>query len=387
MGISMGEYSIYVHFPFCRSRCIYCDFVSNVVTPIPVKQVTEQVRRELDARRTWAGLRGAPLSIYFGGGTPSLWPKDALARVVRSCLDGADSNDIEVTVELNPGDVDEAWIHGMLAAGVNRFSVGVQAMRDDRLQWLGRRHTVADARAAVQTLRNCGASNISVDFIYATPGHTEADMVSELHALCGLEMNHISAYELTIAEGTPLFHMHPDDIADEQRAHLWHLAGETMARHGFERYEVSNYARGTTHRSRHNCHYWRGGTYLGLGAGAHGYVILGNRRIRYSNGATLSSWLDAPVSTASIAEKVFLGDGFNEILSDLDFARELVMLGLRCKDGVDVEQLSSLAGGQGAFREKLNDLVQEGWMVRQSHRLVPTSEAMLMADELALRFF
>ncbi|MBN2715063.1 MAG: radical SAM family heme chaperone HemW [Deltaproteobacteria bacterium] len=382
----MNAHTIYVHLPFCKSRCIYCDFTSNVVSPLPVHEVTQQVVSELQIRRQVLQIMSQPVAIYVGGGTPSLWPADKVAQIIAECVNGESPSAIEITVELNPGDVDRHWIKSVIKAGVNRFSLGVQGMTDSRLKWLGRRHSVADAQRAVHVLRDAGAHNISADFIYATPNQTEADMRHELDDLCAMGPDHISAYELTIAEGTPLAKMKLPGIDHDTRASLWQQVGAHLAQQGFERYEVSNYAKDNK-RSRHNSHYWRGGMYLGVGSGAHGFIINNGNRIRYSNGATLQTWLAADIRTDDIEHNPFIGDGFAETLSNLDFARELVMLGLRSTEGINASQLNSLLKDNYTFMGQITQLENEGWVQLQNNRYVPSPDAMQLADELALRFF
>ncbi|MBN2527261.1 MAG: radical SAM family heme chaperone HemW [Deltaproteobacteria bacterium] len=380
----MNDYSIYVHFPFCKSRCVYCDFVSNVVSPLPVAEVTSQLKRELMLRRQWIGMQRPPVSIYFGGGTPSLWSMEAMAKVLEAC--GPTEGDIEITVEMNPQDVSSQWVGAALDAGINRFSLGVQSMNDSRLQWLGRRHSVMDVQRAMEVLRECGATNVSVDFIYATPGLDDAAMRLELLALCDLTVEHVSAYELTIADGTPLSRMDLNEVPGEHRATMWHSIGEILHRYGLERYEVSNYAK-SGRRSVHNCHYWKGGVYLGIGSGAHGFVKMNDVRVRYSNGGTLGTWRDVQLTIDALNRDIAIGDGFFEQISDLDFARELMMLGLRCTDGVNLLALQPLIENNDDFKKTLAQLLNDGWLTRCGARVVPGEEAMLLADELALRFF
>lgn len=386
MPVVIKDCAVYVHFPFCKSRCIYCDFVTNVTPLLPVQAVTAKVIQELALRREWANISGAPLSVYLGGGTPSIWPADALGEIIAACLNGGTSSEIEVTVELNPGDVDPRWVTAVMAAGANRFSLGIQSMNDARLQWLGRRHSVNDAIDAVRVMRQCHVTNVSVDFIYATPFQKKSDLADELHALCALDVDHVSAYELSVAEGTPLHKMKLPVMSEEEREVLWQSTGEILHQYGLARYEVSNYAKEGKF-SRHNSHYWRGGPYLGIGCGAHGFVTRNGRRIRYSNGVTLQRWLSDPISLNRISRDVAVGDGFFEELTDLDFARELVMLGLRCESGIDALQLAPLIETHPTFGNALMELQDEGWLTFHNHRYLPSKKAILLADELALRFF
>ena len=341
---------------------------------------------ELHARRELLDMHHPPRSIYLGGGTPSLFPANQLGDIISACRNGGVAREIETTVEINPGDADGPWVKQLVAAGVNRFSLGVQAMDDARLKWLGRRHTVSDIRNAVYLLRHNGADHISVDFIYGTPRQTEAQIHRELDALCALAPGHISAYELTIADGTPLSQMGVSQIDNERSAVFWHLIGHKLSHLGFQRYEISSYAR-NDQRSRHNGHYWAGGTYLGIGSGAHGFVMHNNTRVRYSNDTAFNAWCDAAISPQSLAHRLDVGDGFTETIGDLDYARELIMLGLRCTDGIDLRRLAPLIEHNNNMQRQLTALQAEGWGTHAADYFIPTQDAMLMADELALRFF
>lgn len=380
------DYSVYVHIPFCKSRCIYCDFVSSVLPHIPYDAYTEQVLAEYRWRKQFLPYDATLKSVYLGGGTPSLFPADKLAQWLFSFSCDASSG-IEVTVEMNPGDVDAQWVDEMMLAGVTRFSVGVQSMDNDRLHWLQRRHTVEEAIAAVKLLQERGAQNITVDFIYGTPEQGLSDIRKELVSLCDLGVPHISAYELTVADNTILSSLpHIKTLNEDEKMAQWHCVNETLSRCGFELYEVSNYAQ-RGFRSVHNCHYWTGGQYLGLGSGAHGFLQVMGRRIRYSNGSDLSMYLNTQLDAAHGKKQMYIANGFDEEISNIDYARELMMLGLRWVDGVDALQLDELVQTDSRFKKSIRTLLNEKLLFKKEGRYLPCTQAILLADSLAVQFF
>ena len=368
-------HSVYVHLPFCVSRCHYCDFATGVFESIPFDRYARKVIEEIRRRRALLGLE-RPISAYVGGGTPSLWPWRNLAEILSACgeISGA-----EVTVEVNPGDADPDWFAALVDAGVDRFSIGVQAMDDARLAWLGRRHGVEEAAAAVAMALGSGAGRVSADIIYGTPVQRPRDLEAELGRIADLGVDHVSAYELTVAAGTVLGRRVasgevslPGEVA---MIELWEAAGGTLASRGLRRYEVSNHA-AKGRESVHNRHYWRGGEYVGVGAGAHGYAVIGGEHARWSNVADPWEYM------AGVDPAV-------EIVSPLDRARELVMLGLRTVEGLDFEAVTGALPGEvtRAWRDIAGDLVAEGHAIREGARLVPTDSGMLMADGIAELFF
>ncbi len=372
----MSAFSIYVHFPFCKGRCPYCDFVSMDVDVIPTQRYLGALLEEWSGRKI-TGVEREPLSVYLGGGTPSLWPAADLERLIAALAGGAKVS--EVTVELNPGDADEEWFRQLVDAGVSRFSVGVQAMDDDRLRWLGRRHDVEAAARVVTMARSSGARSVSVDIIYGTPGQTCDGLTREIRKVCELGPDHVSAYELTVASDTPLGRraagLDPPLPDQDAMADLWLAVGSELATAGLERYEVSSYAR-PGHTSVHNRHYWSGGSYVGLGAGAHGFEKDGDLMIRMVNSSDVEKYMNGEPAQ-------------REVIRPLDHARELVMLGLRTAEGVSIERVSrDLAPDLvKQWRRIAEDIVNQGHARFEGKRIVPTSNGMLLADTLAGRFF
>lgn len=360
--------SAYVHFPWCLKKCPYCDFASGAIrrAEVPHAEYADAVLRELDARRGSVGDREL-VSVFFGGGTPSLWAPEALGRVVaglREAFDEVDA-DLEVTVECNPTSIDAAKAAGLREAGVTRLSIGVQSLDDDRLRFLGRLHDADGARRALAATVG-EMPRVSADLMFGMPGQTAADFLAELEDVLALGVRHVSAYALTVEPETQFGALHrkgrlrlaPEgDFADtfeRARAHLGAL--------GWEHYEVSNHSE-PGERSRHNAHYWRGEDYLGLGAGAVGALSEGEDARRYKNDPRPERYLAG-------AEEVF-----EEALSPEDRVREALMLGLRTSDGLDLEAvrartgLDPLAGRAEAVerRAAAGDVVLEGGALRVPH--------------------
>ncbi|MBL8951273.1 MAG: radical SAM family heme chaperone HemW [Myxococcaceae bacterium] len=322
-GIEAARFTAYVHYPFCLSKCPYCDFASIASREPPNARYTRAVLAELK-------LRGSPRldALYFGGGTPSLWP----ARFVGEVLDALSlEGGAEITLEANPGAADASRFRDYRAAGVNRLSIGVQSFQASTLAALGRAHDGDAAEAAFRAARAAGFDNVSLDFIYGVHGQTLDQVVSDAARAASLEPEHLSAYALTLekealAEEVPLAKqlsrgevtLPPDDaVIAMQRA----VAAE-YARVGLQRYEISNYAKPGFH-SRHNAAYWTGGEYLALGSGATGRI--GN--VRWQNHRSAERYL-ADVEAGRLPE------ANREPLDDQTLAAERVAMGLRLVSGI-----------------------------------------------------
>jgi oxygen-independent coproporphyrinogen-3 oxidase len=313
-------------------------------------------------------------------------------------LDGIDSptskKEIEISIEANPGDADEGWFNDLVDAGVNRFSIGVQALDDKRLRWLGRRHTRRQAEQAVHAALRAGAGSVGADLIYGTPGQSAGGLKSEVSAFAGLGVQHISAYELTAHPSTVLGQKIEAGAAvlpdSDMMADLWQAVSETLSGKGFLRYEISNYAR-HGHNCRHNEHYWRGGMYLGLGAGAWGFVVEpSGEMVRYSNTADVGEYIRAAEDAVQSPLLRGLGAGcFHESISQRTHAQELVMLGLRTSQGVSLEQVLWNLRPEDADRWNciVDGLVSKGTATLRDQRLFLTEETLLLADTVAQLFF
>jgi putative oxygen-independent coproporphyrinogen III oxidase len=384
------ELGVYVHFPWCLKKCPYCDFLSVAAErpSLPHTAYANTVIAELERRvDTLGNVR--LVSVFFGGGTPSLWEPSELGRVlarIRALL-GSSSSDVEVTVECNPTSFDAERGRALQAVGVNRVSIGVQGLDAQRLQFLGRLHDVDSGLAAVRDAIESGMPRVSADFIFGVSGQ-EADAARrEARILSELGTTHLSAYALTIEPGTQfgaLARRGKLPLLDESSVADSFLAvEETLERAGFEHYEVSNYAKPGA-RSRHNLGYWLGRAYLGLGCGAWGTLNAGSARYRYRNTPSPERYL---ASGPSFASAELLREGplvanFESISPETALA-ERIMLGLRLADGVDLERAADELGTPLWTPERVrarDKLVAQGKLtLRGSVALIPKAK-WLFAD-------
>lgn len=264
---------IYIHIPFCKQRCRYCAFYSTTLHSMH-GSYTAALCRELQLRKEYAGSEAIE-TIYFGGGTPSLLTEEHLASILK----GIHHNyriapEPEITIECNPDDLTPAYTAMLARQGFNRISMGVQSFSDEQLQKLGRRHTAEGARQAVSNARTAGFRNISIDLMFALPGSTSEQWAADLQSAIALHPEHLSAYNLTYEEGTPLYHaLQRGDItelSEEENIAQFNMLIEAMKEAGYRHYEISNFAL-PGHESRHNSSYWHDIPYIGCGAGAHSY--------------------------------------------------------------------------------------------------------------------
>jgi oxygen-independent coproporphyrinogen-3 oxidase len=361
----VSDTSVYVHFPWCLKKCPYCDFATRKIDrpDVPHVAYADAVLAELDARSaTLAGRR--LFSVFFGGGTPSLWKAQELGRVLSAVRGAFDDevDDLEVTVECNPSSLDRSHAAALVGAGVNRLSVGVQSLDDARLLFLGRFHDAAKAEASLGAAL-AEAPRVSADVMFGTPG--QSSVADDLARLLDLGIRHVSAYALTIEPGTQFGELYRKGrltvATEDDYAAMFVAAGERFRRHGFGHYEVSNYAV-PGEESRHNQHYWRGGDYLGLGAAAVGCLDHGAGSARRWKNATVGEEYMAALASRQ---------AFEAESEDLDaemLIREALMLGLRTREGVDLEAVARRTGldpreGRGeaiARRVARGDLVDEG---------------------------
>lgn len=284
----MKPCAVYIHIPFCARKCAYCDFAS-------FPGVSQQARAAyvdalIEEIRAFGGKRRCE-SVFFGGGTPTLLSAEqltAILQAVRASFDVAEA--AEITMEANPGTVDEVKLRALRAAGVNRISLGAQSADDGLLKLLGRIHRWQDAVDAVAMAQRCGFENVSVDLMYALPGQTKEQWLDTLRKAAALPIAHISCYSLILEEGTPLYDsVMAGELAlpDEDLALEMHrMTLPELQKHGFERYEISNYCR-DGRASRHNCVYWERGDYAGFGCAAHSMVD----EVRYANPSDLAAYM------------------------------------------------------------------------------------------------
>ena len=371
-------FGVYVHWPFCAAKCPYCDFNSHVRhQPVDQERFTAAFLKEIATVRQMSGPKTVT-SIFLGGGTPSLMNPSTVSAI----LDGIARHwhvpdGIEITMEANPSSVEAKRFHGYRAAGVNRVSLGVQALNDPDLKFLGRLHDVADALKAIKLARDI-FPRMSFDLIYARPNQTVDEWERELKEAISYAVDHLSLYQLTIEEGTPFYGLHkagklivPDG---DQSALLYEATQEITAREGLPAYEVSNHARPGA-ESRHNLTYWRYGDYAGIGPGAHGRLTRGSMKIATATERKPESWLD-------LVERDGHGILDQEQLGYEEQADELLLMGLRLREGVDLARWQQLSG-RDPDPKREECLLEHGFIERIGNsRLRCTPSGMLILDSV-----
>ncbi len=363
------RWAVYVHFPFCLHRCAYCDFATVAAQTIPRDETLAATLRELELRTTT--LAAAPISsVFFGGGTPSLWGAEAIAAILR-WLDrwAGFAADAEITIEANPGATEHGDLLDYAAAGVNRVSIGVQALDDRRLAALDRVHDAATAHRTLASLAGMvergQLQSASADLIFGGPGQSMADLEYDLRAITAYALPHLSAYALTVEDGTPLARMVQRKLArppdEDLQTEMLQAVPELLAAAGLERYEVSNFAR-PDKQCRHNLAYWRGDHYLAVGVGAHGFLPVPDGGIgeRTANTRSIPRWLAA-------SQQGRLAEDARERVDAESHRDELLLTGLRLAEGVDLARIERRLGAtvrevieQAARREADGALVVVG---------------------------
>lgn len=369
------DLALYVHWPYCARICPYCDF--NVVRDRG--RVEEQaalaaaILADMEAQAALVGPRRLA-SIFFGGGTPSLMAPDAVAMVIERAKSLFEPRgDIEITLEANPTDAEAARFAALADAGVNRLSMGVQALDDAVLAFLGRNHTADEARRAVAVAARA-FPRLSIDLIYARPSQTVAGWTVELTEALDLGFEHVSPYQLTIEPTTAFGRAvarHAWTPPDEDlSAALYEATQGVLEGAGFEAYEVSNHARGVAARSSHNLHVWRGGDYLGVGPGAHGRLTLGGARTATVAHKGIGPYVAGVAAGTPWSER--------ETQSARDAAEERVLLGLRTVEGLALTDLAPL--GRMEAEEPLAGLIADGFLSRRGQRIVATPRGRPVLD-------
>ena len=385
----MDVVSVYVHIPFCRSKCAYCDFNSYAGLEHLFEPYVQALAR--DIRLIGEGLSLQARTIYLGGGTPTVLPLSLLEEVLSALRQAFRvANDVEVTIEANPGTVDSDYLAGLLDLGVNRLSLGVQSLDDGLLRLLGRIHTAAEAVESYNLARRAGFANINLDLIYGVPHQTLELWQSTLRQTLNLQPDHLSLYALTLEEHTPLARQvargempSPDD---DLAADMYILAEEMLAEAGYVHYEISNWAGRSSNRKsqisnrrcRHNLTYWCNQPYLGFGAGAHSHFG-GQRWHNFLSPAEYIAHLDLGVEPRAHSE-------------DIDRATEIadtMILGLRLvEEGVGFERFARRFGErlESLYESELGDLEQLGLVEVTAERVRLTPRGRLLGNEVFERF-
>lgn len=370
-GEGEGDLALYVHWPFCLSKCPYCDFNSHVREQVDQARWRSALLAELDAYAERVPGRRLT-SIFFGGGTPSLMdPATAAAVIERATAHWTAAPDLEITLEANPSSVEAARFADLALAGVNRVSLGIQALDDPALRFLGRRHDVAEALAALDVAQE-RFSRVSFDLIYARPGQNLDDWTGELRRAIGFGTEHLSVYQLTIEEGTKFATLAARgelDLPDEDtQATLYEATQEILGAAGLPAYEISNHARPGA-ESRHNLTYWRYGDYAGIGPGAHGRLTIGGRKLGTRAHRAPEAWLERVEAQGHGAHP-------DIEITPAEQRDELLMMGLRLTEGVSRDRLRARLGADidGLIAPaRLARLLDAGYLTLDSESLRATA--------------
>jgi oxygen-independent coproporphyrinogen III oxidase len=382
------SFSLYIHIPYCQSKCPYCDFNSYAALAWPEADYVRALIAEMTHHAMaspWAGHRIK--TIFFGGGTPSLFAPDSIGSVIEAAdrLFGIDRG-AEITLEANPGTVNGSKLLGFRTAGVNRLSFGAQSFDSGILSFLGRIHTADETRAAARLAHRAGFKRLNLDLIFAVPGQQLENVRKDIAEATALAPDHISAYNLTFEEGTAFFtemkrgRIRP--LATDEQAAMFDLVRSELPRRGYPMYEISNYAL-PGHEARHNLSYWRAESYLGVGAGAHSCALneascnarrWWNQRLpgRYMGG----------VNADGIAE------AGSEVIEKTTLEGEFVFLNLRLRKGIHLPEFAQRFGESfdARFGSVAADLVEGGLLVREQDRIFLTDRGLEIADSIFAEF-
>ena len=370
----MKETAIYIHIPFCDHKCIYCDFYS-IINYDNVSSYLKSLIKEIEIRGEEYSSDRKVISIFFGGGTPSFMEPEYIGRIIKAVRDNfVVADDVEITLETNPGTVDEKKLKDFLSAGINRISIGVQSFNDDELKFLTRIHNSETAVATVHSAEKAGFKNISIDLIFNLPNQTKELWQSNLEKAVGLPITHISAYSLILEKGTILNKMVLDGKVTMQDsdhdADLYELTIDYLIKNKFEQYEVSNFCL-PGFECKHNNAYWRYKEYLGLGTSAHSFVN-GKRWWNYSS---LNFYLGKMKTDNPVAGE--------ETLTSEQMHEEYVMLAMRSK-GLDINEYKNRFGNDWLEKKKdeIDKYAADGFLVIENNFIKFTSQGYALCDEI-----
>lgn len=372
-----GGFGLYLHWPFCESKCPYCDFNSHVAATIDQDRWQRAYLAEIDrlGRETAGRVLG---TVFFGGGTPSLMQPDLVAAIIEKIRKTWPMvNAPEITLEANPGSIEAGRFRAYRAAGVNRVSMGMQAMNDEDLRRLGRKHTADEALAAFDIARTC-FDRVSFDLIYARQDQSLQDWRAELKQALDLAVDHLSLYQLTIEDGTAfgdrLARGGLKGLPDEDlSAEMYDLTQEVCDAAGFPAYEVSNHAKPGS-ESQHNLIYWRGGDYVGVGPGAHGRMTMAGQRWATEAPKAPGAWL-------ALVENDQAGELPRHLLHSDEHALEYLLMSMRLAEGLDIQRYQDLAEAN-LDAEKLLHLSQLGMITSNGKRLRATPKGRMVLNAI-----
>jgi oxygen-independent coproporphyrinogen-3 oxidase len=370
---------IYLHIPFCKKACHYCDFHFSISLqlkgPLLAALSTEIISRknELDDEKID--------TIYFGGGTPSLLEVDEIKAIIDTVFSNYPVDpDAEITLEANPDDLTNSKIRDLRTTPINRFSIGVQSFFDEDLLYMNRVHTAQESERAIKSSQDAGFENLTIDLIYGTPTLTEENWIANLRKIVSFSVPHVSCYALTVEEKTPLAGLIKSKkralVDDQKIADHFRILAETLPQYGFEQYELSNFAK-QGYRSKHNSSYWGGKAYLGVGPSAHSYNGKDKRRWNVSNNAEYIRKINQ--------QALYFEE---EMLTQRDRFNEYMMTRIRLIEGISLEEINSVFGPDHV--KHINTIVESWdpeWYAVQSNSIRLNNPGKILSDRLASQLF
>lgn len=374
------DLGLYIHIPFCVKKCEYCDFLSWNAEEEERQQYVAALLSEIESYREFAkGYRVS--TIFIGGGTPSVLLPKQMEDILQKIYEIFElERRAEITIEVNPGTVDEEKLQCYKENGVNRLSMGLQSVKDEKLRLLGRIHTYQEFVESYELARKAGFDNISIDLISSVPGQTLQEWKEELETAAAQNPEHISVYQLIIEEGTPFYEKyaeHPELLPDEETSReIYLLTGKFLKEAGYEQYEISNYAK-PGKESRHNLKYWERGDYLGLGLGAASMV----RNIRMSNTKDMRTYLERCDKPKTMREDV-------QFLEEPRQMEEFMFLGLRKTRGVSKKEFKRIFGREMdmVYEKALHKCLENGMLLEHKDRIFLSEEGTLLSNMVLSEF-
>lgn len=356
----MDNIGLYIHIPFCRQKCLYCDFPSFAGKEGMMQAYVDALTAEIRSRGKEYPKKKV-ISVFFGGGTPTTLEIPMLEQLMQAVLESWDiAEDAEITTEANPGTLDGKMAAALKKMGFNRLSMGVQAWQNRLLQDLGRIHTIEGFLENYQAVREAGFANVNVDLMFALPHQTMEDWQETVKNIISLQPEHISAYSLMIEEGTPFFDRYEKGLlepaSEKLDREMYHWAVDYLAEMGYEQYEISNFAK-KGRQSRHNRIYWQAEEYLGMGLGSHSYM----EGTRFHNTYDLQAYIKAKGDASLLKEEV-------EVITETDALAEFMFLGLRLTEGVSFDRFRARFGRElyEIYGTQVRELVEAGLLAEDA---------------------
>ena len=356
----MDNIGLYIHIPFCRQKCLYCDFPSFAGKEGMMQAYVDALTAEIKSRGKGYSQKKV-ISVFFGGGTPTALPIPMLKQLMQAVYESWDiAEDAEITTEANPGTLDREMANALKKMGFNRLSMGVQAWQNRLLQDLGRIHTIEGFLENYHAVREAGFANVNVDLMFALPKQTMTDWQETVKNIIALQPEHISAYSLMIEEGTPFFDRYEKGLlepaSEKLDREMYHWAVDYLAEMGYEQYEISNFAK-KGRQSRHNRIYWQAEEYLGMGLGSHSYM----EGTRFHNTYDLQAYIKAKGDASLLKEEV-------EVITETDALAEFMFLGLRLTEGVSFDRFRARFGRElyEIYGTQVRELVEAGLLAEDA---------------------